>query len=422
MNTTGRSITYQGTEYTSLRSLCDAQGIAYTTFMHYIASKKLTEEVLSEVITYCKNCKNRFLAPNGKRYPSRADYCREIGLEPRVVTKRIEDGSKDPYTKEAWNGRFVTKDHLGNVYGSDKEKCEHYGIDVHIYHRRVKNLGWSEEKALTTSARGSEYKYDDEMGHKFRTKKEMCRYHGVEPTTYNRRRKCGKSIKEALNPRREKERGRCFDHKGNEFPTKTEMAQHYGMRLNSLNKGLKSGKSLQEVLECHKKRKIESIDHLGNIYPSKAKMCKQYKISIGCFDKRIESGMSLEEALTTPVMQFEKAEDRIGRKTMANCGLEATITGLSKNTDGLTVYTVEFEDGSVIDKIRYNNFQKRNIRHPTLNMHGSGSLGVFATMFICKDSEGKKVFYRCECGICGLKEIMTPQEILAHERFAHKIR
>lgn len=48
-------------------------------------------------------------------------------------------------------------DHLGNIYGSIKAMCVHWGINRKLYEYRI-SQGWSQEAALTTPPRPSQNK------------------------------------------------------------------------------------------------------------------------------------------------------------------------------------------------------------------------------------------------------------------------
>ena len=57
------------------------------------------------------------------------------------------------------------------------------------------------------------------------------------------------------------------------------------------------------------------------------------------------------------------AENRLGEARMMNCGMEATIVRYGGATD-IDVY---FEDGTVVEHRRYNQFKKGEITNPDFN-------------------------------------------------------
>ena len=108
------------------------------------------------------------------------------------------------------------------------------------------------------------------------------------------------------------------------------------------------------------------------------------------------------------------AENRLGETRMMNCGMEATIIRYGNATD----IDVRFEDGKVVGHKVYNQFKRGEIAHRSLSLsHGSKDFHGF----ICKQGfkdEGRTL-YECFCKHCGLEDVLTPQEMMEHEKSEH---
>ena len=142
----------------------------------------------------------------------------------------------------------------------------------------------------------------------------------------------------------------------------------------------------------------------------------------GDIDVRFEDGI---EAVHKTYNSFKKgniahqktnvsAEARLGETRMMNCGMEATIIRYGNNTD----IDVCFEDGTIVEHKTYNSFKKGGIAHQSLNLN-YGSKDFHG--FICKQGfkDEDRTLYECICKHCGLEDVLTPQEMIEHEKLEH---
>ena len=108
------------------------------------------------------------------------------------------------------------------------------------------------------------------------------------------------------------------------------------------------------------------------------------------------------------------AENRLGETWMMNCGMEATIIRYG----GCNDIDVRFEDGAVAKHKLYDPFKKSKIAHPSISQR-DGSKDFHG--FICKQGfkDEDRVLYECICKHCGLEDVLTPQEMIEHERSEH---
>ena len=105
---------------------------------------------------------------------------------------------------------------------------------------------------------------------------------------------------------------------------------------------------------------------------------------------------------------------RLGEIQMMNCGMEATIIRYGGYND----IDVRFEDGKVVVHKAYDKFEKGNIAHRSLSLsHGSKDFYGF----ICKQGfkDEDRTLYECICKYCGLEDVLTPQEMMEHEKLKH---
>ena len=107
-------------------------------------------------------------------------------------------------------------------------------------------------------------------------------------------------------------------------------------------------------------------------------------------------------------------EVRLGETRMMNCGMEATIIRYGGATD----IDVRFEDGAVAKNKAYGEFKKGGIAHESLSQK-RGSKDFHG--FICKQGfkDEDRVLYECICKHCGLEDVLTPQEMMEHEKLEH---
>ena len=97
-----------------------------------------------------------------------------------------------------------------------------------------------------------------------------------------------------------------------------------------------------------------------------------------------------------------------------NCGMEATIIQYAKYAD----IDVRFEDGAIVEHKVYSAFKKGGIAHLLISLkHGSKDFHGFICRQGFKDED--RVLYECICKYCGLEDVLTPQEMMEHEKLEH---
>ena len=108
------------------------------------------------------------------------------------------------------------------------------------------------------------------------------------------------------------------------------------------------------------------------------------------------------------------AKARLGETRMMNCGMEATIIRYGRYDD----IDVRFEDETVVEHRGYGNFKTGGITHPLISLN-NGSKDFHG--FICKRGfiDEDRTLYECICKHCGLEDVLTPQEMMEHEKLEH---
>lgn len=108
------------------------------------------------------------------------------------------------------------------------------------------------------------------------------------------------------------------------------------------------------------------------------------------------------------------AENCLGETRMMNCGMETTIIRYNTSKD----IDVRFGDGTVVKYRTYNQFKKGEIAHQSLSLN-NGSKDFHG--FICRQGfiDEDRTLYECICKHCGLEDVLTPQEMMEHEKLEH---
>ena len=99
---------------------------------------------------------------------------------------------------------------------------------------------------------------------------------------------------------------------------------------------------------------------------------------------------------------------------MMNCGMKATIIRYG----GCNDIDVRFEGGTVVKDRQYKDFKKGEITHQSLSLN-NGSKDFHG--FICRRGfiDEDRTLYECICKHCGLEDVLTPQEMMEHEKLEH---
>lgn len=440
-----------GVEFPSTTALAKHYGILPVTLESRLRSGWDIKEALLTPVNR-KRPSNLWTDHHGNVYQTQEDLCKNYHISVSAFQYRIAQGWSLKETLETPQGNSI-KDHLGNVYETKKEMCKHYGISVGAYNNRIKK-GYTVKDALTEDY-NKRFEVCDHLGNKYKNINEMSKAYKIKSSIVRRRLKAGLSPKEALTKKE------YTDHLGNKYDSETEMCKAYGITLRLFASRKRAGWSLKDCLTLPNKKRYKDqeimeaafqvgmsyhgfrkrldkgmsidealalggnifnqkvVDHLGRIYDNLDKMCKHYGISRELYKARERAGWSTEESLTRPVRHdtHKVHEDKlrlVGVWQNNESGLMVKITEWRSITD----ISVEFEDGSVIEKCdsRY----LSTLQHPdlkTAKIYGyRGCFHGFKTRYLFTDKSAMNwiAAYECECQKCGLKDILTPQQMMEH--------
>lgn len=113
----------------------------------------------------------------------------------------------------------------------------------------------------------------------------------------------------------------------------------------------------------------------------------------------------------------EREINRVDEESISNCGLKMKIV----EYDGCKDVTIKFEDGYIVKGRTYRDFLTGMVTHKSLRLiynhvRNDSTLGSFDVLKIAYRLENpKSVHYVCQCRECGLKDILTPTEMLEHK-------
>lgn len=300
----------------------------------------------------------------------------------------------------------MAKDHSGKEYRSERAMLKDYGIGRTNYATRIKN-GWSMEKALTTpSEYDSDTKVKDHLGQEYNTKIEMCKAYGIEYDTYLKREKKGMPKEEALTKpvRKRSKVEHVNDHLGKTYSSVRAMEKAYGIPHATYTRRIENGMSVKDALTTPGRKtqdELKVYDHNGAEFESEKKMLKHYKISRSTYINRVNAKMSLEKILTTPPR--EKSKNHIGEESITTAGQKMKITKYISYND----MTVEFEDGTTREHVKYISFKRGNIENQNLDT------GYNRVQIAYRLSDETVALY-CKCRKCKKQYIGTWHDIYAH--------
>lgn len=101
--------------------------------------------------------------------------------------------------------------------------------------------------------------------------------------------------------------------------------------------------------------------------------------------------------------------------------------------NGVRDIDVRFKDGTIAKCKMYGKFKRGNIAHPSTT--AKARLGEIAHEslsqkcgskdfhgFICRQGfkDEDRTLYECICKHCGLEDVLTPQEMMEHEKLEHR--
>lgn len=216
------------------------------------------------------------------------------------------------------NSKEFIYDFAGIKHDSVESMCKYYQIPIKTYFARRNELGWDEEKALTTPPirRKREGERKDHLGNTYKTLNELCVAYNISVSLYCvRHRTLGWSLEKTLTTpvetRYSHKPGTATDHLGNTYRSVASMCKHYGVSYDNYRNRIRNGWTVEEAL-CRNVNALDSdyfdnydfyMDHNGNIYFTLDEMCECYNIKVTTFTSRRRMGWPLDKALETPTRE-----------------------------------------------------------------------------------------------------------------------
>lgn len=235
----------------------------------------------------------------GKIYKTKKEMCEHYGIELNVFRQRQKQGWDLRRSLTIGVKDRVCKDHLGNKFDSFSAMARYYSVTPSVLYNRIRR-GMPLEVAVTLKVDSKANKvYKDYKGVEYKSLKLLCAAYGITVTTYESRFYRGWGLKEILTtPIHYKP---CKDHLGQVFDNKKQMLKHWGIDYNTYYRKHKlMGWSLEDTLTSGRENRTW-VDHLGKKYRTQAIMCEHYGILVSTFNSRKAQGLSLEECLTKEV-------------------------------------------------------------------------------------------------------------------------
>ncbi len=211
---------------------------------------------------------------------------------------------------------------------------------------------------------------------------------------------------------------------GVEYKSITAFSHHFGLAPSTVAQKLNNGLSPEEIatrVGFSTKEKV--YDHKGHAFDSKMAMAEYWKIPYQTFYRREKKyKWPLEKNLTTPVGQSLNARnlalqtERIGVPIQVNNGLHIIVDRFLGNCRDCEAHFKE--DPAVKLTTSYPVIKKGEVSHPVLHT-GKKTVGFYGFDASFLSRSETKVYYKCECRICGLKDVLTPQQMIEHWKEAH---
>lgn len=267
-----------GREYPSMNAMCKAYNQPHNTVRNRLSRGWSLEEALTimdKSTTKRRTPKKIWTDHLGNKYPSVNAMCKQYNISEKVFWSRkrickwpLEKILTTPVQTNAANSKQIT-DHLSNTFDSISDLCRFHGIGRSTFKERLK-LGMSIEEALTRPKKDikiEQIKCKDHLGKEYPSLNAMCKAYGLSRYTYSSRLNLGWDQEKALTTPYVINNKNCVDYQGQTFPTLKDMANYYMLPLytfqgiNDLNANMiiKKIKSRFANYECDKYTVIKCI-------------------------------------------------------------------------------------------------------------------------------------------------------------------
>lgn len=267
-----------------------------------------------------------------------------------------------------------------------------------------------------------------------------------------------------------------FDHLGNEYKSIKEMREHYDISEGLWDNRKRKGWSLEQILTTPIKKKGSLLQtYIGMEFPQKCgyiatviKADSQLNCTVIFNDenKTVRTNLNISNIRSGRVSLIPKdniPQVCIGMRKVMNCGDEAEIIDIISAHDitikwtkdgkisehkyatdfikGLIKYPISFVGismkqecglkGTIIEEypkskckvlwednvesiVRKNAFTLGKVSHPNLNKKKICNFHNFTANY--RFTEDDNTYWKCNCNKCGLEDILTPQQMMEHNK------
>lgn len=177
---------HKGNEYSSVGEMCNAYNIDFAMYGSRIRQGWSLEKTLTTPPEEIQIGKKECVDHLGNHFKSQAEMMRHWGVTKDQLRSRIELGWTLQQILESPTHQSHKRpcvDHLGNVWPSQGEMLEHYGVSAQIFKRRLNVMGLSLEEALTGHSLHVN-QITDPLGNFFECESDMCKAWDVPTATY----------------------------------------------------------------------------------------------------------------------------------------------------------------------------------------------------------------------------------------------
>lgn len=142
-----------GQKFDQLEDMCRQHNISVAAFNYRLQQGYSVEDALTLPLNHGKT-----VVVGDKVYSSISSACKDNNIDPQTYTYRLQQGLsvEDALSPERLRMREALgkqcEDHLGNKYIQTKQMCDHYGIQLQTYMKRIQR-GYSVKDALETPVR-----------------------------------------------------------------------------------------------------------------------------------------------------------------------------------------------------------------------------------------------------------------------------
>ena len=130
----------------------------------------------------------------GREFNTLKDMAKANGIKLHTLYRRMVNNPFDEWFIHGNLKKSRVRDHLGNLFNSEKELCEHYNISYSFFRSR-KRKGFTNTEILTSSMSGF---IVDHLGNKYNNVRELCKQYGISIWAYYYRISHGYSLRKTL--------------------------------------------------------------------------------------------------------------------------------------------------------------------------------------------------------------------------------